>query len=215
MLYFQGSFLRIFLLFPSYIKLIIWSDIMYKKNWNYNVICTYGALFLGVLAGCLLSLLSVVFDYGTLQDKGLEDFNISVIMNISSGEMMIYIIRKRMIQIFIYSLTLFVFPYGASSFLFCGSFGVYYGLVVSNLIIKYNLSGLLYGFVCFFPHYYIYFLMIYLIGKWKKHSLNIYYQNMKYVEWFIKFFVIILMLMTSLIWEIKFQKNFLDYFFNI
>lgn len=187
---------------------------MHNKNWNCNMICTYGALFLGVLIGCLLLLLSVVFDYEVMQDKGLEDFNISVIMNISSDEMIIYIIRKRMIQISIYLLTLFVLPYAVSSFLFCGSFGVYYGLVVSDLIIKYNLPGLLYGLVCFFPHYYIYFLILYLIGKWKSHSLNIYYQNMKYVDWFIKFFVIILMLMTSLIWEMKFQKNFLNYFFQ-
>lgn len=187
---------------------------MNKNVRKYNIVCTYGALFLGILVGCFVLLLSLVLECNILGDKGLEEYNISTIMNISTNEMLFYVLKKRVIQIFIYFLMILILPYGTSSFLACSSFGFYYGLMVANLIIKYSFWGLLYGLACFFPHYLIYFVAIYLIGKWRSTSLNVYYQNMKLVEFLVKIFVIIFMIIVSLAWEINFQKIFLNYFFQ-
>lgn len=197
----------------SYIELL-WGYVMQKNIRDYNVMCTYGALFVGVLLGCIVLLLSLVFECDVLFDKGLEEYSVCAVMNIPVNQMALYILKKRIIQVLIYLLMLLIFPHNLSSYMFCCTFGLYYGLVISNLIIKFGFSGLLYGMVCFFPHYLIYFYVIYLIGKWKSNSLRVYYRNMKFIELVVKIFVISFLLMISLVWEIKFQKNFLNYFFQ-
>lgn len=187
---------------------------MHNKDWDYNVVLTYGALFCGVLVGCIILLLAVIFGNTIVLDMGLEDYEIGAVLNISTNQMMIYIIKKRIIQFVIFAMLLYLFSYYISSTLFCGSFGVYYGMVITNLIIKYGIAGLFYGFTCFFPHYLCYFLIIYLLGKWKRNSLNFYYKNMNWIELFGKIFVIFLLIIISLTWEIRFQKIFLNYFFQ-
>ncbi len=188
---------------------------MQNKDWKYNIFFTYGALICGVLVGSLILLLAVILGSTIILDMGLEDYKIGAVLNISTRQMMIYIIKKRIIQFIIFGMLLYLFPYGFSASLFCGSFGIYYGMVLTNLIIKYGISGLLYGVVCFCPHYLCYFWIIYLFGKWRINSLNLYYTNMNWIVAFGKIFVIILLILISLIWEICFQKIFLNYFFSI
>ena len=180
----------------SYIELL-WGDVMQKNIRDYNLICTYGALFLGVLIGCMVLLVSLVFECDILFDKGLEEYSVGAAMNIPMNQMILYILKKRIIQVVIYLLMLLILPYDISSFLFCSTFGFYYGLVISNLIVKFSITGLVYGWACFFPHYLIYFYVIYLIGKWKRSSLKVYYQNMKFVELVVKIFVISFLLIRS------------------
>ncbi len=187
---------------------------MYHKKWDYNLIFTYGALVGGVILGCLVLLLTVMIGNTTILDMGLEDYKIGAVLNISSNQMMKYVLKKRIIQFVVFIMFIYLFPYFVTSVLFCGSFGVYYGIVLTNLIIKYDIMGLLYGIVCFYPHYFIYFLIIYFLGKWNKRTLNFCYQSMNWIDFLGKIFVILFLICISLTWEIRFQKIFLNYFFQ-
>ena len=190
---------------------------MQKRRWDKDSICTYGALMIGVLVGCFFLLEMMALGKDGVLDYGLEDYDISVMFNAPSNEIMIHLIKKRCMQVILFLLLFVLTTYYCASFLFCGYFGIFYGFVVCNLIIKYGISGLLYGFICFFPHYMLYFWMIFWGGKWtnkKQSSLNKCYRDVNGLEYFIKIFVIIGLFTLSLSWEINFQKNFLNYFFQ-
>lgn len=190
---------------------------MQSKRFQKIHVCTYGAVSIGVLLGCLLFLSMICMGKTLLLDYGLEDYNLSVMFNASEDKIMIHIIQKRLLQIAIFILLLYLTTYYCSCFLFCSGFGIYYGFVICNLIIKYKLLGLGYGFVCFFPHYFMYFLAIYLIGKWVEEQKNVLrncYSSMNVLENGIKIFLIFMLTVLAIVWEIKFQKNFLNYFFQ-
>ena len=187
---------------------------MLSKKWDNNVFFTYGTLVGGMILGSLILILSVMIGNTILLDMGLEDYKISAVCNSSFNQMMIYILKKRIMQFIVFAILIYLFPYFVPSVLFCGSFGFYYGVVITNLVIKYNVTGLMYGVACFYPHYFIYFYIIYLLGKWNKKRLNYYYNNMNFANVLSKIFVIFFLIFISLAWEIYFQKNFLNYFFQ-
>ena len=190
---------------------------MHKKGIDKNIFCTYVALALGILVGCLYFLFSVTYGETILLEHGLEDYNITAMLNAPKHEMLAHLLKKRLLQTIIFVLSIILTTYSCSSFIFCGGFGIYYGLVVSNLIVKYGFSGLLYGFVCFFPHYFFVFMAIFLYGQWSDRKKAYYikcHKDVNKIEKCVKIFVIFLLLILSFVWEIQFQKNFLNYFFQ-
>lgn len=68
-----------------------------------------------------------------------------------------------------------------------------------------------------FPHYLIYFAMIYLVGKWFRTApdMKVYsHANVNKLQKLFKYFVIFFSITLAIIWEIKFQKNILNYFYQ-
>lgn len=190
---------------------------MQRKKMDQNVFCTYGALGIGILFGCLYFLFTILNGNDLLMNYGLEDYDISAMLNVADNEIVFHLVKKRFLQILIFILLVCLTTYSCSSFFFCFGFGFYYGIVMSNLIIKYCLSGLLYGLACFFPHYILYFFVINLCGNWyfkKKDRFHNCYKDMNKLVFFGKLFVIFFLLFFSLYWEIRFQKIFLNYFFQ-
>lgn len=182
-----------------------------------NFICTYFAVMIGVLIGCIFFLYNITSQTSSLFDYGLDDYNVVNLQNLSTNRMIFHILQKRIITILIFLSLAFLISYPFSSAIFCGGFGIYYGLLVSNLIVKFGVAGLMYGFVCFFPHYFLYFFMIYLGGKWRMIQNSATIQSNKQkdnLEHLIKLSVIIVLCFLSLSWEIFFEKIFLNYFFQ-
>ncbi len=187
---------------------------MQGRNQLYYALSTYGALCAGIILGTLIILISVCLNCDFFTDKGLEDYGFSMVMNLPTSKLLFFIVKRRCFQcILIAFLFRFLLPNHASAIL-CMCFGIYYGIIIADLILKYSVCGLLYGFVCFFPHYYFYFLSIYLLTKWKIQSLNDCYEYMNWKVRIVKFFVIFVLFCLSMTWEIRFQKNFLNYFFQ-
>ena len=190
---------------------------MQKNRLDPHFICTYGALVAGVIIGCILLLGLVVMGKTTVLDYGLEDYDVSVILNASNDEIILHLLTKRFLQIILFFMCVILTNYHSTTLLFCGGFGIYYGFVICNLIIKYGCFGLAYSVICFFPHYFLYFLIVFWVGKWLEKEnklLNKYYGDFRKIEYFVKIFVIIGLFLISMVWEIKFQKNFLNYFFQ-
>lgn len=190
---------------------------MSKKRVDKNIICTYVAVIVGVLIGCIVLLTCVIYGKGSWLEYGLEDYDVSVMLNVPENEIFFRLLKKRVLQIVLFFCVYILTTFSCSSCLFCAGFGVYYGVVITNLIVKYGIAGFNYGLVCFFPHYLLYFFVIVLCGKWnnqRKNFLNNCYKDMNKLEALIKIFVITFLLSASFFWEIKFQKFFLNYFFQ-
>ena len=187
---------------------------MQVKNRLYYAMYTYGGLCFGVFLGTLIYLLSLCLDCDYFLDKGLEDYGFGMVMNLPTKELMYFIIKRRVLQTLLIALLFKFFLQNHTSTFLCIFGGMYYGIIICDLIVKYGVGGLLYGFVCFYPHYYLYFLVLHLVGKWRYEALNNCYEYMNLKVYFIKGFVIFLLFFLSLSWEIKFQKNFLNYFFQ-
>ncbi len=190
---------------------------MIKKRFNRNNICTYVAFIVGVVIGCVFLLLSVIYGGENWLELGLEDYDISAMLNIPEYSLLFHLLKKRLVQLLVFGLLCILLGVFGCSFFFCGSFGFYYGMVTTNLIIKYGISGMFYSIACFYPHYLFYFFAIVLYGKWcgkQDKTLKYYYANMNWLEIIIKFFVIFVILLLSFLWEWKVQKTFLNYFFQ-
>lgn len=188
---------------------------MRSNKIDFNTLITYGMLFFGVLIGCCIytfmcSIKNIFFSH-----YGLEQYNIS--LTILDGDILCPVLRRRISQIVIFVLFSVLTSYYFSTIIFSIGFGIYYGFVICDLLVKYGMFGLGYGFFCFFPHYFFVFLVLYLICKWNGDNtkrLIKYDKSMNRIEYLIKIFVIIILLVVSFFWEIKFQKNFLNYFFQ-
>lgn len=176
----------------------------------------YIPILLGVSAGSLL------FLYFALRGRSVvgNEFFQYPLNNIVSfeGPQMITLILKRRIPQFVFLfvvLNIFSYPVVLSG---CSMiFGGYYGYVMSQLFYQFGNKGILYGIICFFPHYICYGLSLILIGKWFYNVSNQYdpgNANVKNTQYFFKFFVIILLLFLGVFWEIKFQKNILNFFYQ-
>ncbi|MDE6433460.1 MAG: hypothetical protein K2L07_04455 [Lachnospiraceae bacterium] len=186
----------------------------YKKR-NAGTLMYISILF-GVLAGSLLFLYYVLRGSSII---GNEFFQYPM-TNIASfgGSQMITLILKRRIPQFVFLLVvlnIFSYPVVLSG---CSMiFGGYYGYVMSQLFYQFGNMGIPYGIICFFPHYICYGISLILVGKWFYNVSNQYYSgnvDVKNTQYFFKFFVIILLLFLGVFWEIKFQKNILNFFYQ-
>ena len=190
---------------------------MHRSKVDKNIICTYGALMLGIFIGCILFGILIICDGNQWLDLGLEEYDVVATMNLSQEKILFYLLRKRILQIILYILIMILTSYSFASILYCGGFGCYYGFLLCNLVVKYNLYGFGYVFACFFPHYLFYFILIYVCGK-KNNERNGYHndrcKNVNIIQYLFKIFVIFMLFTFAIIWETNFQKNFLNYFFQ-
>ncbi len=207
-----SDFLHI-LYFFSYIENIYGVIDMQDRRASKLTIYTYGAILFGFCLGCILCWVMYVHGNGNLLSLGLEDYDISAVLNVPNDKLFFILLKKRIIQMLIFFLFAMLTSYYVTVFCFCSGFGVYYSLVLCDLIIQYGLSGLGYGVVCFFPHYIFYFFAIFFLGRLYEQS-KIYKYTVKKGILFFKIFVIFLFVVIAFFWESQFQKNFLKYFFQ-
>lgn len=177
---------------------------------------TYVPIILGVLAGCLCFFIMMLYNPDAFRKYGLEDYKISVLLDLPVFYLAIYVLKKRVGQLLFFIILAILFSYSIAATCYCFFFGIYYGIVVCNLFVKFGINGLVYGEACFFPHYLIYFLTIYLVGRWfYAESTAIYsHTNVNKLQKLFKYFVIFFAIIIAIIWEIKFQKNILNYFYQ-
>ncbi len=186
---------------------------MRNNKINFNTLVTYGMLFFGVFIGCCIYIFMCSTKEIFFANYGLEQYNIS--LKISESDILRHVLRRRISQIAIFVLFSVLTSYFFSSIIFNIGFGIYYGFVICDLLVKYDVLGFGYGFFCFFPHYFFIFLILYLLCKWNRDNrkrLIKYDKSMNRIENLIKIFVIIMLLVVSFLWETKFQKIFLNYF---
>ena len=177
---------------------------------------TYLSVLVGVIAGCLFFFIMMIYDSEKIMEYGLEDYKISSVLDLPVLYLALYVLKRRIGQFILFVVLVILFSYSLAASCYCFFFGIYYGMVLCNLLVKFGIHGLVYGTACFFPHYFIYFLMIYLVGKWfyatsaAIHS----YTNVNKLQKLFKYFVIFFAIIIAIIWEIKFQKNILNYFYQ-
>ncbi|MCI8510116.1 MAG: hypothetical protein HFJ06_16400 [Lachnospiraceae bacterium] len=185
----------------------------YYKNAYY----TYLPVFLGMFAGSILFLVLMAFFETQIMEQGLEDYKFGAVLNIPVWRLALYILKRRLGQLFLFIIVWLLFSYPVAAFCFNACFGGYYGIVVCNLFIKFGWHGIVYSLACFFPHYLLYFIAIYFSGRWfyyMSSRKNAAYGNVNKLQYLVKIFVIFFLIFIALIWEIKFQKNILNYFYQ-
>lgn len=178
---------------------------------------TYGLAVVGMIIGCFLYLADQIFYDAAYFRHSLDEYSIGAVMNLSTGQLALYIIKQRSEQLLLFALGMMLTSCGMITGLYSMVFGAFYGMVSCNLLIQYGLRGLGYGLACFFPHYLLYILAMYYFGKWfyeKQEGRYKYYQNVNFLQYFIKFLVIFFLIAFSFVWEIKFQKNILNFFYQ-
>ena len=178
---------------------------------------TYFSVILGIITGSFLFFILISYNMAQIMGQGLEDYKISGVMDLPILYLSLYILKRRIGQLLLFVMIMILFSYSVASSCYCFFFGAYYGIIICNLLVKFGMTGLVYGIVCFFPHYLIYFLVVYLVGKWFHTAsvVKIYsYTNVNKLQKLFKYFVIFFMIIIAIIWEIKFQKNILNYFYQ-
>lgn len=177
---------------------------------------TYVSVIAGVIAGCLFFFLMMKYNPDRVMECGLENYKMGATLDLPVLYLIFYVLKRRVGQLMLFVLLVILSSYFVAVACYCFGFGLYYGVVLCNLLVKFGIHGLFYGIVCFFPHYLIYFLTMYLAGKWFfiMSSTNCSCTNVNKLQKFVKYFVIITAIMVAIIWEIKFQKNILNYFYQ-
>jgi hypothetical protein len=186
---------------------------LYEKD--YYVIF-YIPLLIGIVAGAVMYIYLKLQSF-SMVEEGLESYSIAGIMSLSDMELFRYILKRRVCQLFLLLLMSGLISYAVLLVGYCGLFGCCYGLAFAQMFYQYGFEGCIYCVLCFFPHFICYGLVIYFIGKWffcisKEQMLGI--ENVKRSQCFLKIFVIIFLFVFGMIWEIKFQKNILNYFYQ-
>lgn len=191
---------------------------MKEKRQDYGMTyITYGLAMLGMIIGCLLYLADQIFYDATYFRHCLEEYSIGAVMNLPVGQLAVYIIKRRSEQLLLFVLGMMLTSCGMIVGMYSIIFGTFYGVVACNLLVQYGIKGMGYGLACFFPHYLLYVLAMYFFGKWyyeKQEEKNKYYSNVNYLQYFIKIIVIFILIVFSIVWEIKFQKNILNFFYQ-
>lgn len=184
-----------------------------KSNLKLNYI--YGMVFLGVICGSLFILFSYLSSKYIFMNNCIEEYRINPLMNQDIFPFTIYILRRRVGQIFLFLVVMFLCSYSIATIIYNYSFGFYFGLIITDLFIKFGINGIVYTIICFFPHYIFYFFLILFLVKWFHIRKNDFYNyNRNQLQYFVKIFVILLMFFMAFFWEVKFQKNFLIYFYQ-
>lgn len=177
---------------------------------------TYSAVMIGVFLGSIICLI-LYHNQFFIMEGGLEDFKVSGVLGLPEQQLFFFIMRRRIGQILLFALLISMFSYPVITTLFCFSFGIYYGVTASSLLLKFGIRVAGYLNSCFFPHYIFYFIAVYLWGKWFYVSKNVYcpgYKKINNFPFFVKYFVIFILLILAMLWEIYFQKNILNFFYQ-
>lgn len=182
-----------------------------------NKYCTVLPVLLGNLLGSIFILMVIAFLDVVVPEQGIENYNISVLLNLPGEELLLHVMKRRGLQILLFFILSFLLSYPVAAFCYNGFLGIYYGMITSDLLIKFGLRGVLYSFFCFFPHYLFYFFSIFLGGYWFYYEGRNYsggYENVNKTQKIFKIFVIFTFVFLAVIWEMKFQKFFLNYFYQ-
>jgi hypothetical protein len=176
----------------------------------------YFPLLIGIVVGTVMYIYLQLQPFSTI-GEGLENYPIAGVMSLSDKELLRYILKRRVCQLFLLLLMSGVISYLVLLVGYCGLFGCCYGLAFAQIFYQYGFAGCIYCTLCFFPHYICYGFVIYFIGKWffcisEEQMLRL--ENVKKSQYFLKIFVIISFFVLGMIWEIKFQKNILNYFYQ-
>lgn len=177
----------------------------------------YCPMIVGTLLGSILWIVGVQLNIPCILENGLESYSISGVLQQENRHLVIYILKSRVGFMLLFLFFTIVVSYYVSVMLYSFLFGSYYGFVVSGMLVKCGIKGFVYSFMCFFPHYLFYFIGVYLIGNYYFDSkIQGQYTrcNVKKIQSFFKIFVIFLFLSAGLIWEMKFQKNILKFFYQ-
>ena len=178
---------------------------------------TYGMAVAGVVIGSLLYLSDLLFFHAGYFRHGVEKYSPEVIMKLPIEQIAVYILKQRSEQILLFILGIFLVPCGIVTSIYSMVFGAFYGISVCSILVRYGMKGLPYGLACFLPHYLFYFVAMYYLGKWyyeKQEGKYKYHPNVNFLQSFVKFVVIFLLILSALVWEIRFQKNILNFFYQ-
>lgn len=191
---------------------------MKEEKQNKGIVyLTYGMVMIGMIIGCLLYLGDLLFFNAGFFRHCLEDYSVDAVLNLPLEQIGIYIIKRRSEQLLVFVLGLFFTSCGIIISAYSMVFGVFYGISVCSLLVQYGIWGLLYGMACFLPHYLFYLMALYFFGKWfyeKQEGKYKYYPNVNFLQSFVKFIVIFILILSALVWEIRFQKNILNFFYQ-
>ena len=174
-------------------------------------------LLFGTLFGSLFYLNCKNHFFHFEMESYLEEYTVTGIMELPGLKLFLYVIQQRAMQILLFMLFVLLFSFSLASCIYLFIFGFYYGIIMEHYLILYGLKGFSYGFFCFFPHYFIYFLVLYVIGKWiypSEKNIKASYITINSLQKIMLIVWIVFLLGVGLIWEIKFQKNILNYFYQ-
>lgn len=178
---------------------------------------TFGTVVLGMVAGSLFYLSDMAFMNTGMFRNGIESYSIGAVMNLPVLQVAFYILRKRIGQLLFFVVMGVLLSYGIAAGVYGFLSGLFYGMVFSNVILQYGIKGIGYGAACFFPHYVFYLLAVYFCVRWinvRSSTAEGYMYKVNKSQYFIKFFVICGLIILALIWEIKIQKFFLNFFYQ-
>lgn len=176
----------------------------------------YMPLLFGVVAGSVFFLYFALHDFN-LEECGILKFSMKEVFSLTDLQLLVLLLKKRVCQFFFVFIILNIIPYAIVLSSGSALFGGYYSYVASQLFYQYGWKGMVYGLLCFYPHYLCYGISFYLIGKWFlffPENDRLKKNNVKNAQYFFKIFVIFLLLLLGVFWEIKFQKNILKNFYQ-
>lgn len=196
----------------------LWGVFLNRKATNKKLgLCTYGMLVMGAIVGCVVFFCSLLLWRYPVADYGLEDLHVLQVMNLPYKTYIMYICRRRFLQMILFIAIWSVGTYYIAAVVFHLFCGCYFGFLLADCFVKFGLRGIAYAVACFMPHYILLFLAGYLSGYWfAKDNIQkkYYYGNVNNAQSFLKVFVIFLLLSGAVFIEIKFQKNILNFFYQ-
>lgn len=169
-------------------------------------------LLVGVGFGVICSLANIIFNAGFIQVQ-FEQYISSCFSAISEQKIIWYIGKIRIIQVLFVIFFSGCLPYRTIINAIALIAGWFYGMFFCLLFLQYGFRGIVYNTFCFFPHFLFYGIALFCWGKYIliKTKLE---KTVKKTQYFFIISVIIFMIFLGLIWEIKYQKNILKFFYQ-
>lgn len=152
----------------------------YKKDKKIISSALFG-IFLGVVLGSILYYIYFFlcgYDIVDFQDMG----NVTALNEKGVVNLTIYIVKKRIILLFLFIFGLSICSSDFIYSVFFGGFGLFYSLFTCYYFLHYKFEGLLKAYSLLFPHFIFYFFAILIIGSFflpENTSSGLYSQKKK------------------------------------
>lgn len=168
-----------------------------------------------VIGGCIyfFAILCKNYEIHFSDSVGMAD----IIKQVSLKNLYFYLLKKRCYMFILFFCLAFLFNIKYAVLISGTIFGMYYGIVMCSSILHENLMGILHAISYFYPHFLFYFLIILIVGgmmNQKDTSCGCSTNHLRSVriKYFLKIFVIILLLLLGVYLELKcpilFEKIF-------
>ncbi len=171
-----------------------------------------------VIGGCIyfFVLLCKNYEIHFSDSVGMAD----IIKQVSLKNLYFYLLRKRCYMFILFFCLAFLFNIKYAVLISGTIFGMYYGIVMCSFILHENLMGVLHAISYFYPHFLFYFLIILIVGGMmnRKDTSCGYTTNHFHsvrIKYFLKIFVIILLLLLGVYLELKCPIFFEKFFTNM